>query len=1003
MQISEKKLSTILKSHPFEKTNPANENPQVVEKSSTKKRKTLDTAEQPEKTGTKRLKKLKDVSNDDQDQEKITINLPKGKKGSPQKKTVSYEEQAANFASTNAVTDKLDAFRFTSEHGSKKADLDAKFKFVDDNEGPKKNKTLDDWKIKADSKPTTTKAEVKPKNSEPQEKQTQIDPKAYFAMFGGSGSKAKKAPPAETKLPPSPKPDAIEIEQEGEEVKEIPPVKEVPEQIVSSVAENENEIEKNKEEEDSQIQNTLTTQETFTQQNTQKQFSQNENKKPFAGLSFGVVGEMNSATKNQVVEILEGLGAEITDDIDEYVWGLVVGSCLEDGRDIESSVEYDAAIKADVKIYTEIEFDKYLRTETGRGIEDFLAPSQKMPEITPNKVTPRIEQPSPIFTASPALTLPMSVSKPAQTIQKQNQMQIEDNTPVNKYKPIQPQQPLEYAKKSSTTVEKLWTDKHAPTNIADIVGNQDIVRNLMMWLKDWDNVHIQGNKKNAKFDSKKGKDAWAQNNLNAKGCLVSGPPGIGKTSSVRIIAKTMGYEVIEQNASDVRNKLAVEGLLNHLTDNTLVNFSKNKISMNKKFLILMDEVDGMSSGDRGGNQVLINAIKNTKAPIICVCNDRQHQKVRSLATHCYDLRFQKPPKRNVAQRLQQIAKKENLNIELDALEYLCESFGNDIRQTVNYLQLHAKRSNTLTFSEAKESLAKVSKDRTVMMNNFEAAKLLLSGTNELPVRDKIDLFFIDYDMIPLIVHENYLPNSSYATHGELEWIAKAADYLADGDVLGNSVKKGEWGLLPNYAFVGSVFPCDIMQTQVQWPKFPEWLGKNSSQRKKTREIREIRATTAPEALANFSDILFDCAQSFLDLINYNLQNNDKASVELVVDIMEYYNLTPEIIKEHLVDIQVCSKSDPFAGVSTQTKSLLTRTYNAKHKSSVKAGKSKKNIGGGDAEGGKRYNEEADDDDMGEPEENLEDSVEEDEVKPEVETSKAVSAQKSTAKKSKKQK
>jgi replication factor C subunit 1 len=37
----------------------------------------------------------------------------------------------------------------------------------------------------------------------------------------------------------------------------------------------------------------------------------------------------------------------------------------------------------------------------------------------------------------------------------------------------------------------------------------------------------------------------------------------------------------------------------------------------------MDEVDGMSgNSDRGGNQILINLIKTTKAPIFCVCNDR---------------------------------------------------------------------------------------------------------------------------------------------------------------------------------------------------------------------------------------------------------------------------------------------------------------------------------------------------------------------------------------------
>ena len=39
-------------------------------------------------------------------------------------------------------------------------------------------------------------------------------------------------------------------------------------------------------------------------------------------------------------------------------------------------------------------------------------------------------------------------------------------------------------------------------------------------------------------------------------------------------------------------------------------------------MILMDEVDGMSSGDRGGMAVLINLIKESKIPIVCVCNDR---------------------------------------------------------------------------------------------------------------------------------------------------------------------------------------------------------------------------------------------------------------------------------------------------------------------------------------------------------------------------------------------
>ena len=46
--------------------------------------------------------------------------------------------------------------------------------------------------------------------------------------------------------------------------------------------------------------------------------------------------------------------------------------------------------------------------------------------------------------------------------------------------------------------------------------------------------------------------------MNAKSVLISGPPGIGKTSSCRIICKNLGYEVHEMNASDCRNKLSIE-------------------------------------------------------------------------------------------------------------------------------------------------------------------------------------------------------------------------------------------------------------------------------------------------------------------------------------------------------------------------------------------------------------------------------------------------------------
>lgn len=75
----------------------------------------------------------------------------------------------------------------------------------------------------------------------------------------------------------------------------------------------------------------------------------------------------------------------------------------------------------------------------------------------------------------------------------------------------------------------------------------------------------------------------------------------------------------------------------------------------------MDEVDGMAGNeDRGGVQELIALLKSSKVPIICMCNDRQHPKIRSLANHCFDLRFYKPRIEQI--RVSKVVFKNILNI-----------------------------------------------------------------------------------------------------------------------------------------------------------------------------------------------------------------------------------------------------------------------------------------------------------------------------------------------------
>ena len=85
--------------------------------------------------------------------------------------------------------------------------------------------------------------------------------------------------------------------------------------------------------------------------------------------------------------------------------------------------------------------------------------------------------------------------------------------------------------------------------------------------------------------------------------LFHGPPGTGKSTIARIILEEFNYDIIEFNASDVRNQKLISSKIKELIgQSNIINMMMFKP---KKIAIIMDEIDGMSSGDRGGLSELI--------------------------------------------------------------------------------------------------------------------------------------------------------------------------------------------------------------------------------------------------------------------------------------------------------------------------------------------------------------------------------------------------------------
>lgn len=110
----------------------------------------------------------------------------------------------------------------------------------------------------------------------------------------------------------------------------------------------------------------------------------------------------------------------------------------------------------------------------------------------------------------------------------------------------------------------------------------------------------------------------------------------------------------------------------------------------RKAVLIMDEVDGMSAGDRGGVADLIASIKVSKIPIICICNDRYSQKLRSLVNYCLPLNFRKPTKQQAWHVLKNLDHKI-----LFFSNVICQRAAFMISNYCLSLSCHAKREGLL--------------------------------------------------------------------------------------------------------------------------------------------------------------------------------------------------------------------------------------------------------------------------------------------------------------------
>ncbi len=259
----------------------------------------------------------------------------------------------------------------------------------------------------------------------------------------------------------------------------------------------------------------------------------------------------------------------------------------------------------------------------------------------------------------------------------------------------------------------LWTENYRPKKYIDLIGDDKSHRRVLKWLKLWSQLVFGKIINFSKFDKSrsisKSKSNFIQQETiidvlgrpDKKIILLSGPPGIGKTTIAHVSAKQAGFNVLEINASDERGGVNVKDKI----INAVMSHSYN----GKPTCVILDEIDGATDG--GFIKVLVDLVnqdnkainqlkllndkekssskiikKIIKRPIIAICNDLYSSQLEKLRPLCEILKIEKINKNSIISRLSSICINENLSLSNKDLNDIVEINECDLRSCLNFLQ-----------------------------------------------------------------------------------------------------------------------------------------------------------------------------------------------------------------------------------------------------------------------------------------------------------------------------
>ena len=240
-----------------------------------------------------------------------------------------------------------------------------------------------------------------------------------------------------------------------------------------------------------------------------------------------------------------------------------------------------------------------------------------------------------------------------------------------------------------------------------------------------------------------------------KGIYIFGAPGSGKTSFVTNLLNEMNYDIVKYDAGDVRNTSLIDTITsNNISSRNVLHMLSGRV---KKIAIVMDEIDGMNSGDKGGITSLIKLIRQKKTkkqrledvtmnPIICIGNYFVDKKMKELMKVCYTFELKIPTPNQTTKILNQIMPSSELDMRL-ILEYV----QGDLRKIQFIKKIHDNAPELLNETLVKNILHMKSQNE----DSKQITKILLNKPMSIAEHNNF-INETDRTIVALLWHENVI-------------------------------------------------------------------------------------------------------------------------------------------------------------------------------------------------------------------------------------------------------